>query len=72
LRIQVIEILSQDVISRDNVSMEVDAVLYFIEVNSERAIIKVTFPPRTCWLGRRCARCWDSTTLTRCCPSGKS
>ena len=41
LRIQVIEIPSQDVISRDNVSMKVDAVLYFSVVNAERAIIKV-------------------------------
>jgi regulator of protease activity HflC (stomatin/prohibitin superfamily) len=41
LRIQVIEIPSQDVISRDNVSMKVDAVLYFNVVNAERAIIKV-------------------------------
>jgi regulator of protease activity HflC (stomatin/prohibitin superfamily) len=41
LRIQVIEIPSQDVISRDNVSMKVDAVLYFNVVNPERAIISV-------------------------------
>jgi regulator of protease activity HflC (stomatin/prohibitin superfamily) len=41
LRIQVIEIPSQDVISRDNVSMKVDAALYFNVVNPERAIIKV-------------------------------
>ena len=41
LRIQVIEIPTQDVISHDNVSMKVDAVLYFSVVNSERAIIKV-------------------------------
>jgi regulator of protease activity HflC (stomatin/prohibitin superfamily) len=41
LRIQVIEIPSQDVISKDNVSMKVDAVLYFNVVNPERAIIKV-------------------------------
>ena len=41
LRIQVIEIPSQDVISHDNVSMKVDAVLYFSVVNPERAIIKV-------------------------------
>ena len=43
LRIQVIEIPSQDVISRDNVSMKVDAVLYFNVVNPERAIIKVQY-----------------------------
>src|ERR1700734_3563440 len=41
LRIQVVEIPSQDVISHDNVSMKVDAVLYFNVVNPERAIIKV-------------------------------
>ena len=41
LRIQVIEIPSQDVISRDNVSMKVDAILYFNVVDAERAIIKV-------------------------------
>jgi regulator of protease activity HflC (stomatin/prohibitin superfamily) len=41
LRIQVIEIPSQDVISRDNVSMKVDAVLYFNVVNPERAVIAV-------------------------------
>jgi regulator of protease activity HflC (stomatin/prohibitin superfamily) len=41
LRIQVIEIPTQDVISRDNVSMKVDAVLYFNVVDPERAIIRV-------------------------------
>jgi regulator of protease activity HflC (stomatin/prohibitin superfamily) len=41
LRIQVIEIPTQDVISRDNVSMKVDAVLYFSVVDPERAIIAV-------------------------------
>ncbi len=41
LRTQVIEIPTQDVISKDNVSMKVDAVLYFNVVDPERAIIKV-------------------------------
>lgn len=41
LRIQVVEIPSQDVISKDNVSMKVDAVLYFNVVNPEHAIIQV-------------------------------
>jgi regulator of protease activity HflC (stomatin/prohibitin superfamily) len=41
LRIQVIEIPTQDVMSRDNVSMKVDVVLYFIVVNPEHAIIQV-------------------------------
>ncbi|NEU14610.1 slipin family protein [Methylobacterium sp. BTF04] len=41
LRIQVVEIPSQDVISRDNVSMKVDAVLYFNVTDPERATIQV-------------------------------
>ncbi|MEO8724400.1 MAG: slipin family protein [Sphingobium sp.] len=41
LRTQVVDIPSQDVISRDNVSMKVDAVLYFNVVDPERAIIQV-------------------------------
>jgi len=41
LRIQVVEIPTQDVISRDNVSMKVDAVLYFRVVDPERASIQV-------------------------------
>jgi regulator of protease activity HflC (stomatin/prohibitin superfamily) len=40
-RIQVVEIPTQDVISRDNVSIKVDAVLYFSVTNPERAIIQV-------------------------------
>ena len=57
LRIQVIEIPSQDVISRDNVSMKVDAVLYFNVVNPERAIIKVQdFLPATNMLAQTTLR----------------
>ena len=57
LRIQVIEIPSQDVISRDNVSMKVDAVLYFNVVNPERAIIKVqSFLPATNMLAQTTLR----------------
>ena len=57
LRIQVIEIPSQDVISRDNVSMKVDAVLYFNVVNPERAIIQVQhFLPATNMLAQTTLR----------------
>ncbi len=57
LRIQVIEIASQDVISRDNVSMKVDAVLYFNVVNPERAIIQVQhFLPATNMLAQTTLR----------------
>ncbi len=57
LRIQVIEIPSQDVISRDNVSMKVDAALYFNVVNPERAIIQVqSYLPATNMLAQTTLR----------------
>ena len=57
LRIQVIEIPSQEVISRDNVSMKVDAVLYFNVVNPERATIQVqNFLPATNMLAQTTLR----------------
>ena len=57
LRIRVIEIPSQDVISRDNVSMKVDAVVYFNVVNPERAIIQVqSYLPATTMLAQTTLR----------------
>jgi regulator of protease activity HflC (stomatin/prohibitin superfamily) len=41
LRVMVQEVPPQDVISRDNVSVKVNAVLYFRIIDPERAIIKV-------------------------------
>ncbi len=41
LRIIVLDVPSQDVISRDNVSVKVNAVVYFRVVDPERAIIQV-------------------------------
>jgi regulator of protease activity HflC (stomatin/prohibitin superfamily) len=41
LRIVVMDVPSQDVISRDNVSVKVNAVLYFRVVDPQRAIIQV-------------------------------
>ncbi len=57
MRIQVIEIPTQDVISRDNVSMKVDAVLYFQVVDPERAIIQVqNYMPATNMLAQTTLR----------------
>jgi len=57
LRIRVIEVPSQDVISRDNVSMKVDAVLYFNVVNPERAVIQVqSYLPATNMLAQTTLR----------------
>jgi regulator of protease activity HflC (stomatin/prohibitin superfamily) len=41
LRVKVDEVPSQDVISRDNVSVKVNAVIYFRVVDAERAVIEV-------------------------------
>jgi regulator of protease activity HflC (stomatin/prohibitin superfamily) len=41
LRIIVVDVPSQDVISRDNVTLKVNAVLYFRVVDPERAVIQV-------------------------------
>jgi len=41
LRTVVMEVPAQDVISRDNVSLKVDAILYFRVVDAEKAIIQV-------------------------------
>jgi regulator of protease activity HflC (stomatin/prohibitin superfamily) len=57
LRIQVIEIPPQDVISKDNVSMKVDAVLYFNVIDAEHAIIKVQdYNPATVMLAQTTLR----------------
>jgi regulator of protease activity HflC (stomatin/prohibitin superfamily) len=57
LRIRVIEVPSQDLISRDNVSMKVDAVLYFKVVDPERAIIQVeSYLPATHMLAQTTLR----------------
>src|SRR6202795_1915199 len=56
-RIQVIKIPPQDVISHDNVSMKVDAVLYFNVVNPERAVIQVQrYLPATVMLAQTTLR----------------
>ncbi len=44
LRIVVLNVPKQDVISRDNVSVKVSAVVYFRIVDPEKAILQVTNP----------------------------
>ncbi len=44
LRLEVMDVPTQDVISRDNVSVKVNAVVYFRIVDPERAIIQVAEP----------------------------
>src|ERR1700761_9199591 len=57
LRIRVIEIPRQDVISRDNVSVKVDAVVYFNVVDPERVILAVQdYLPATMMLAQTTLR----------------
>lgn len=57
LRIKVIEIPTQDVISRDKVSMKLDAMGYLNVVNSERAVIQVeSYLPATNMLAQTTLR----------------
>ena len=75
LRIVVMDVPSQDVISRDNVSVKVNAVVYFRVIDPEKAIIQVANFLRgdePALRRPRCARCWASTSSTTCSPSARS
>jgi len=71
LRTVVFDVPSQDVISRDNVSVKVNAVVYFRVIDSAKAILQVEdFMNATSQLAQTTLRrCWASTNSTRCCPS---
>ncbi len=75
LRTIVLDVPSQDVISRDNVSVKVNAVLYFRVVDRRqggdpgRGLHGGDQPARA---DHACARCWASTRSTRCCPNATS
>lgn len=57
LRVVVMEVPTQDVISKDNVSMKVDAVLYFRVIDAQKAIIQVEhFLPATNMLAQTTLR----------------
>jgi regulator of protease activity HflC (stomatin/prohibitin superfamily) len=73
LRVAVQEVPPQDVISRDNVSVKVNAVLYFRIIDPERAIIKVAnYMVATSQLAQTTLRSVSvSTNWTRCSRSAK-
>src|ERR1041384_7206514 len=54
LRIVTLEVPAQEAITRDNVTVKVNAVVYFRVVDPENAVVKVTstssFARATCWL----------------------
>ena len=69
LRLIVMDVPTQDVISKDNVSVKVNAVIYFRVVDPERAIIQVAnyFEATSQLAQTRCARSLASTNWMRCC-----
>ena len=70
LRTVVLDVPPQDVITRDNVSVKVNAVVYFRVMDPRRAIVEVgelsTTRHRSC-RRRRCAACWGRSISTICC-----
>ncbi len=68
LRTVVFDIPPQDVISRDNVSVRVSAVVYFRVINPEKAVIQVeiTWKPLVNLLKPHCVRYWGSMNSMKC------
>ncbi len=68
LRTVVFDVPPQDVITRDNVSVKVNAVVYFRVVDPEKAVIQVARYSRrpASYRRLRCARCSASTNSTIC------
>ena len=58
LRIVVLDVPTQDVISHDNVSVHVNAVVYFRVIDPQKAIIQVEqYMEATTWLEASWTRC---------------
>jgi len=74
LRVITLDVPSQDVISKDNVTVRVNAVLYFRVVDPEKPLsgLKIMVPLPASWPRRHCDLYWASTTWTRCYPNGTS
>ena len=72
LRVITMDIPTQEIITKDNVTVKVNAVVYFRVVNPVDAVIKVYDHIRaTCNCPRpRCAACSASPNWTNCSPSG--
>ena len=72
LRTAVWDIPSQDLITRDNVSVKVNAVLYFRVTDPQKAIINVEDFMEASWPRPHCAPCWASMSWMNCCPSANA
>jgi len=71
LRVVTMDVEPQDVISRDNVSVKVNAVVFFRVVDPQRAIIQVEdylMRPAS-WRRPPCGWCSASTNSMKCWPN---
>lgn len=71
LRTQVDDVPPQDIITRDNVSVKVNAVVYSRVIDPHKAVLEVRIivMPRVNSRKLRCAASWASQSLTNCCPN---
>ena len=72
LRTVVLDVPPQDIITRDNVSVKVNAVVYFRVMDPRRAIVEVEnfCTRRRSSRRRRCEACWARPSSTICSPNG--
>ena len=68
LRIDTLEVPAQDVITRDNVTVKVNAVIYFRVIDPRLAVVEVTnFLYATSQLAQTtCAACWAKWNWMNC------
>jgi len=74
LRTIVMDVPTQDVISRDNVSVKVSAIVFFRVIEPEKAVIQVEhyYEATSQMAQTTLARCWDSTSWTKCWRTGQA
>ncbi len=74
LRTVVLDVPPQDVITRDNVSVKVNAVLYFRVLDPQKAIIQVEdfLRPPANWRRPPCARCSANMNWMNCWPNASN
>ncbi len=74
LRTVTMDVPTQDVISRDNVSVKVNAVVYFrvVDPRGRSSRSRTSLWPPASWPRPHCARCSASTSSTRCWPSANN
>ena len=73
LRQEALEVPPQDIITRDNVTLKVNAVIFLRVIDPSKAVVEVTnYVYQTRSLRRpRCARCSANRNSTNCWPTAK-